>query len=228
MTAAAEDSHYQAGPPSQRLARIGEIVAARLAATHGVQTIPVDGIAMFVYPDFLPAGECARLIAMIDAGSQPSALFSEGADNSYRTSHSCNLDRWDDEVEAIDNKVCLLLGIDPRHGETLQGQRYRVGQEFKPHHDFFHVDQPYWAEMEASGGQRSWTAMIYLNMPEAGGATDFPMAGISVNPRPGLLLAWNNMGPDGAPNLRTLHAGSPVAAGTKYIVTKWFRERPWI
>ncbi|RJF93884.1 prolyl hydroxylase family protein [Sphingomonas cavernae] len=228
MTGAAEDDDYEAGPPSQRLAQIGEIVAARLTAAQGVQTIPVDGIEMFVRPDFLTVEECARLIAMIDTDSQPSSLFSEGADNSFRTSHSCNLDRWDEEVEAIDIRVCELMGIDPSHGETLQGQRYRMGQEFKPHHDFFHINQSYWADMEATGGQRSWTAMIYLNMPEAGGATDFPMAGISVNPRSGLLLAWNNMGPNGAPNLRTLHAGAPVIAGTKYIVTKWFRERPWI
>mgnify|MGYP000364320741 CR=1 FL=1 len=26
----------------------------------------------------------------------------------------------------------------------------------------------------------------------------------------------------------TLHAGKPVLAGTKYIVTKWFREKFWI
>lgn len=223
-----EAADYQAGPPSPRLARIGEVVGGRLVRTNGVQKIPVDGIDLFVFPDFLDADDCALLIAMIDANSRPSTLFIEREGNGFRTSDSCDLERWDDAVMAIDARICDLMGIDQRHGETLQGQRYRIGQQFKPHHDFFHVDQPYWAEMEKHGGQRSWTAMIYLNQPEDGGATDFPALGISVNPRGGLLLAWNNMGIDGAPNLRTLHAGMPVQAGTKYIVTKWFRERPWI
>lgn len=221
-------AEYQPGPPSQALAVIGEAVAARLAATPAVQKLPVDHIDLYVYPDFLDAAECAALIALIDADSQPSALFYDGADGEFRTSHSCNLDRWDDTVLAIDAKICALLGIDARYGETLQGQRYAQGQQFKAHHDFFHIDQPYWPEMEAHGGQRSWTAMIYFNQPQKGGETRFPEQEISISPRPGLLLAWNNMGADGAPNPYSAHAGLPVTAGTKYIVSKWFRERPWI
>ena len=34
--------------------------------------------------------------------------------------------------------------------------------------------------------------------------------------------------PDGAPNPATLHEGTPVAEGVKYIVTKWFREGLWV
>jgi prolyl 4-hydroxylase len=33
---------------------------------------------------------------------------------------------------------------------------------------------------------------------------------------------------DGSPNPWTQHSGQPVEAGTKYIVTKWFRERPFV
>ena len=33
---------------------------------------------------------------------------------------------------------------------------------------------------------------------------------------------------DGAPNPYSLHAARPVAQGTKYVVTKWFRERTWV
>jgi prolyl 4-hydroxylase len=32
---------------------------------------------------------------------------------------------------------------------------------------------------------------------------------------------------DGEPNVMTLHAGTPVVQGTKYIITKWYRTRPW-
>jgi prolyl 4-hydroxylase len=33
---------------------------------------------------------------------------------------------------------------------------------------------------------------------------------------------------DGSPNPWTLHEGMPVDRGTKYIVTKWYRERQFV
>ena len=33
--------------------------------------------------------------------------------------------------------------------------------------------------------------------------------------------------PEGEPNLMTMHAGTPVVRGTKYVITKWYRTRPW-
>lgn len=216
-----------AGPVSPELAAIGEAVRSRLLAASGVQRLPLDMLDIFVCPEFLHAEDCAQLVGMIDADAKPSESF-PGVAADYRTSYSCNLDRWDEFVLEIDARICALMGIDPQNGETLQGQRYQPGQQFKAHHDFFHVNQPYWDEQNAHGGQRSWTAMIFLNQPEAGGETAFPMAGISISPRTGLLLMWDNMARDGSPNLATLHAGQPVKSGVKHIVTKWFRERPWI
>jgi len=34
---------------------------------------------------------------------------------------------------------------------------------------------------------------------------------------------WNNLNADGLPNEDTMHAGEPVTAGHKIIITKWFR-----
>jgi prolyl 4-hydroxylase len=81
--------------------------------------------------------------------------------------------------------------------------------------------------MRTSGGQRSWTAMIYLSPVEAGGETHFPRCEFMVPPVEGMVLIWNNMAADGAPNPFSLHAARPVEQGTKYVVTKWFREHPW-
>ena len=68
--------------------------------------------------------------------------------------------------------------------------------------------------------------MIYLNEPEDGGATRFKTIGKTVQPETGKLLAWNNLLPDGRPNPATLHQGMKVRRGTKYVLTKWFREQP--
>ena len=96
-------------------------------------------------------------------------------------------------VEAIEAKIHGVMGIDPLLSETIQGQRYAVGQQFKPHHDFFHVEADYWPEMARTGGQRTWTAMVFLNEPDGGGETFFEKAGVRVTPRRGNMLAWNNL-----------------------------------
>jgi prolyl 4-hydroxylase len=69
--------------------------------------------------------------------------------------------------------------------------------------------------------------MIYLNQPDAGGATRFLATGKLHHPETGKLLAWNNVGVDGQTNDATIHHGMKVRKGRKYIITKWFRERPW-
>ena len=213
--------------PSNRLADIGRATTARLTRNLAVQTVAGQGIVLYVAQDFLIPEECAALIAMIETGRRPSGLLSSTDDPEFRTSESCDLDRWHPFVEGLDRRICALLGMKAKQGETLQGQRYAVGQQFKAHHDHFHVSEDYWATEKQRGGQRSWTAMIYLDVPVSGGETVFPVAGLEVAPRAGMLLAWNNMDEAGLPNPAALHQGMPVTAGVKTIVTKWFRERQW-
>lgn len=210
-----------------RLAEIGRSTTARLARTPGVQKVEGVGFELFVRQQFLRPEECGGLIAMIDADRVPSTVLATIDDDYFRTSESCNLDRWNPFVQMIDTRIDALLGMKARQGETLQGQRYVVGQEFKPHHDYFHTEQAYWPDESKRGGQRSWTAMIYLDEPEGGGETVFGAAGLTVSPRAGMLMAWNNMDRKGAPNGQSLHASVPVTAGVKNIVTKWYRERFW-
>lgn len=207
---------------------VGAQVAARLDANPAVKRAPIEAAQVYYHPDFLDRATCDRLVAMIDASRRPSTLLSDRNDQGFRTSESCDMDRWSPQVQPIDEAIARLLGIDPDFGETMQGQRYAPGQQFRAHHDYFHESESYWQRMQQEGGQRTWTAMIYLSGVEDGGATWFPQAGIKVAPRRGLLLAWNNMKLDGSPNELTIHEGMPVAAGVKYIVTKWFREDRWI
>ena len=206
----------------------GLTVGARLDATPAVTRYPVDAIQSYARADFLDGAQCAALIAMIDANRRPSTLLSDTSGTGFRTSDSCDMDRWSPAVQPIDESIAQLLGIDPVQAETMQGQRYAPGQQFRSHHDFFHEGESYWQKMKVAGGQRTWTAMVYLNDVEEGGATWFPRAGIRVVPRRGLLLAWNNMLADGSPNPATLHEGMAVVSGVKYIVTKWFREAAWV
>lgn len=183
---------------------------------------------IYTYPEFLDDAECQQLIDLIDAAARPSTLLATNDDPEFRTSSSSDLFRESEAVLKIDNRIADLLGIPSHHAETMQGQRYAPGQQFRAHCDYFHEGAEYWPRMQELGGQRTWTAMIYLNDVEEGGATWFPRAGVRFKPKKGLLLAWNNMCPDGSPNYDTLHEGTRVTEGCKYIITKWFREREWI
>lgn len=213
---------------SELRAGIGLRVGERLDTTPGIWRLsasPDRPVQLYLRGNFLSAEECTGLCKQIDAGNYPSPLYDKEKYEGARTSHSCNLNVYDPLVSEVESRIADLLGIEKAMAEPLQGQRYSVGQEFRKHSDFFYVDQPYWPEYESHGGQRTWTAMIYLNQPGRGGATQFPYLDLSVAPQLGRLLIWNNMALDGSPNPWTLHAGLPVEAGMKYIVTKWFRER---
>ncbi len=212
-------------PDQNALARLGKRVRARLAANPDAYRIPAEGIELFALGGFLSDAECRQLCAMIDAVARPSALHELDYASGFRTSYSGDLDPGDALVSGISQRIDALLGVSATIGEPVQGQRYWPGQQFKPHNDWFYTSEGYWPQEEARGGQRSWTAMVYLNDVEAGGATAFIAAGIQIEPKAGVLLLWNNALPDGSPNEATLHAGIPVEHGAKYIITKWYRTR---
>lgn len=215
---------------SEVRAQFGAIVADALDHAPGTWRFSSRRdrpIQLYIREELLSAEECAALVERIDAGAFPSPLYEKEKHDGVRTSRSCNLDAYDPLIAKIDARIADLLGLDPQYGEPLQGQKYEAGQEFRDHADFFYIDQPYWAEYEPHGGQRTWTAMIYLAEPKSGGGTNFPLLDLEIEPVMGRLLVWNNMKPDGSPNPWTTHAGKPVDEGTKYIVTKWFRERPF-
>lgn len=192
----------------------------------GVQRFPNPKLDLFVLKRFLDPERCAAIIDRIDARRRPSTIADDLGIENYRTSETCDLDSNDPIVGEVDSMICNLLGIPPQHGEPIQGQRYDVGQEFRAHTDTFNPGGYDFYVHTAQGGQRTWTAMIYLNEPEDGGGTRFKLLNKTMHPETGKLLAWNNLKPDGQPNDATLHQGMKVRKGVKYIITKWFRESP--
>lgn len=191
----------------------------------GVQRVPTRALDLFIVKQFLDPETCTELIARIDARRRPSEIADDIGVANYRTSETCDLDWSDPIVGAVDRRIAQVLGLDLAASEPLQGQRYAPGQEFRAHTDSFEPGGYDFYVHTAETGQRTWTAMIYLNEPEEGGATRFKAIGKTIRPETGKLVTWNNLAPDGMPNPATLHQGMKVRSGVKYIVTKWFRQR---
>lgn len=204
-----------------------EAIVARVLSNPGVQKLPSPKLTLFVARGFLPPAECGILIERIDAVRRPSTIADSNGDAAYRTSETGDLAADDPVVRAVEARIGAFTGLDPAHGEPLQGQRYAVGQEFKGHTDYFEPDGPDFHRYCNVAGNRTWTVMVYLNAPEAGGATRFKAVDKIIQPEMGKLVCWNNRRPDGSLNPATLHQGMKVRSGVKYVITKWFRERPW-
>jgi len=201
--------------------------APLLAAQPGIQRLPRRELTLFIKRDFLNAEECDGLVERIEANRRPSTLADDLGYDAFRTSETCDLENSDPFIAAIDARLAAYSGIDPAYGESLQGQRYAVGQEFKAHTDYFEPDGSDFQRYCGRSGNRTWTLMVYLNEPKAGGATRFTQVDKMIQPERGKLVAWNNRRLDGSPNPATLHHGMKVRSGTKYIITKWYREQIW-
>jgi len=205
----------------------GESSAEHLLAFPGMRRVPSECLELFSLRNFLTPVECAGLVLQIDASRRPSTIADANGDDYFRTSETCDLVASDPLVVALNAKLAWISGIDLAYAEPCQGQRYDIGQEFKAHTDYFEPDGADYATYCTTSGQRSWTFMIYLCSVAAGGGTRFPEINRTFQPEPGMLLAWNNRKPDGSVNPATLHHGMPVRKGAKYVVTRWYRERPW-
>jgi len=204
-----------------------EPVVAHILARTGVQRSPNAKLTLFQKRGFLDPALCGAIIALIDERRRPSTVSDYNGDAAFRTSETCDLDAAHPKVAEVESRIVEFLGLDPTFGEPIQGQRYAIGQEFKGHTDYFEPEGVDFHKYCSIAGNRTWTAMIYLNEPGAGGATRFKAIDKIVQPETGKLLCWNNLRPDGSPNPSTIHQGMKVRAGAKYVITKWFRERPW-
>ncbi|KAH8038147.1 hypothetical protein HPB51_023954 [Rhipicephalus microplus] len=95
-------------------------------------------------------------------------------------------------------------------------------------------------EWDTGSGNRVATMLLYLTDVALGGATAFTHLKLAVKPRRGSALFWYDLAPysgnDGPIHFSfwhqrktlevlTNHVGCPVLWGTKWIATKWIRER---
>ncbi len=208
-------------------------------ALHGEPTsLTVDGHRLrvlltlehprvVVFGGFMTDDECTELMAL----AAPRLARSETVDNdtggsevnAARTSDGMFFERGEHPlIRRVEARIAALLNWPIPNGEGLQILRYRPGAEYRPHHDYFDPAHPGTARILQRGGQRVGTLVMYLNTPEAGGATTFPDVGLAVAPVRGNAVFFSYDRPHAS--TRTLHGGAPVTAGEKWVATKWLRE----
>ena len=186
---------------------------------------------VIVFGNLLSDEECDGIIDLAAkrlARSETVATGTEGSEvNAARTSDGMFFERCETElIRKIESRLATLLRWPLDHGEGLQVLRYRPGAEYQPHYNYFdpgHVSTP---NILKRGGQRVATLVIYLNTPTAGGSTIFPDIGLDVAPVKGNAVFFSYDRPH--PSTQTLHGGSPVLEGEKWVATKWLRQGTFV
>ncbi|HQR21509.1 MAG TPA: 2OG-Fe(II) oxygenase [Burkholderiaceae bacterium] len=147
----------------------------------------------------------------------------------HRTSRGTYFNRGENDlIRRIETRIAELVQFPEENGEPIQILHYEPGGEYKPHFDYFDPKLAGNEHVLTQGGQRIATLVMYLNDVEAGGSTVFPEVGIDVLPRKGNAVYFAYCSDTGVLDTRSLHGGSPVGAGEKWIATKWIRERAYI
>ncbi|QPF74485.1 2-oxoglutarate-dependent dioxygenase [Roseateles sp. DAIF2] len=195
---------------------------------HRVQVLlTLKSPQLVVFGNLLSEAECDALRAAAAsrlARSETVAAANDGSEvNAARTSEGMFFERGENEICArIEARIGALLGWPVDHGEGLQILRYRPGAEYLPHYDYFDTRHASTPAILKRGGQRVATLVMYLNTPDGGGGTIFPDVGLEVGPIKGNAVYFAYERPH--PVTRSLHGGSPVLAGEKWVATKWLRE----
>ena len=117
--------------------------------------------------------------------------------------------------------------------------KYEKGQHYDSHYDVFDPEQ-----YGVQKSNRVATVLIYLEAPEEGGETIFPLEGenglknigridykscemgLKYKPRKGDAVLFWSITPEGKIDKHSLHGGCPVIQGTKWVATKWIRNLP--
>jgi prolyl 4-hydroxylase len=220
-----ESAERIAAGPADRPSEVG---AAKSAATAEARVL-CWAPRIFLFPGLLTGEERHHLINLARPFLRPAMVLNrrtgERVHDEARSSRNARLINplRDVVIDHLEGRLARRCLLPMENAEPITILRYGPGEEYKRHADYYDPKHPGSVTGLRLGGQRVATFLAYLNSVEAGGATTFPLIDVSVMPEPGTGLLFFNCTPDGVPDRQTLHAGEPVAAGEKWLLSRWIR-----
>jgi len=174
--------------------------------------------------------ECDFIIEQSKKFLIPSTILS--GESEYRTSRNCFV--------PYEHPLCLKIAkcvqdlikdiddveIPIDHFESLQVVNYKSGEYYKEHEDYFYTDSKEDQVELKKGGQRTWTALIYLNTMkgrDGSGGTEFTKQHKTIYPKIGRMVIWRNL-INGRVLESTQHQGLAPIGCEKWVCNVWVRE----
>lgn len=231
---AAALGHAQAALQVQRFADAGIRSVADVIAwlSPPPQRQIHDNPRVAAIREFLPPAFCTHLRELATPRLERAQVYdaqqSRLKRDPMRTNSNAALSVVDTDVllQMVRARISCASGVEGRALEPPEVLHYAPGEQYRLHVDFFHPSVPHFAELIRNSGQRIKTCLVYLNEDYAGGETHFPELGIKFRGHSGEALLFENVGADGAGDMRTAHAGLPLASGIKWLFSQWIRDRP--
>lgn len=166
-----------------------------------------------------PKLAAARIYDAEQGGRRPDAMRTN-------TGAGFRLSETDLVMQATRSRIASAIGRNVTWQEAPNVLHYAVGETYAPHYDFLDPSNPHFEPFLRAQGQRVATALVYLNDAFDGGETNFVEINRKIRGRPGELLAFDNVKPDGSVDMQTLHEGLPPTRGEKWLLSVWVRDRP--
>ncbi|OAH60125.1 2OG-Fe(II) oxygenase [Domibacillus aminovorans] len=164
--------------------------------------------------------ECDELITLSKDKMQRSKIGTAREVNEIRTSSGMFFQKNENDIiTKVEKRISSIMNIPIEHGDGIQILKYTPGQEYKAHFDFFSPTS------KAAKNNRISTLVMYLNDVEQGGETFFPKLNFSVSPQKGTAVYFEYFYNDKNVNELTLHGGTPVITGEKWVATQWMRRQ---
>jgi prolyl 4-hydroxylase len=177
---------------------------------------PIAAVRQFLTPD-----ECRYLIELAEPRLQASQVVDPASGrlihDPVRTARAAAfpLVAEDPVLHAINRRIAAATGTAWEQGEPAQVLCYRPGEEYKLHSD----------ALPPGPNQRAITVLVALNEDYEGGETRFPTLDLAWRGHAGEALMFRNVDSAGAIDPAARHAGCAVRRGTKFLLSRWIRER---
>ena len=192
------------------------------------------------YPHFLSRKECAKIIELargtgrlkqaetLDTTTENLSAYNPKS----RTSKTVFIeDSIDALVGQVGEAAARLTRMPLHHQEMLQVAMYERGGKFAEHYDACDAEPEVCERFNRGSSNRLATLLIYLNDDYEGGETVFTRLepNLHVKPKTGKAILFYDTTPDDDQIIKeSMHRGSEVTSGEKWICTKWVHTTPWL
>ncbi|KAK8771468.1 hypothetical protein V5799_025288 [Amblyomma americanum] len=195
--------------------------------------------------EFFGRSECEIIRNMGSRSLVRGTIVSEDAPDGTESAARISKVSWlSDEdhplLPELTARVAAATGLAVDSAEPFQVVNYGLGGYYALHLDAIEFDGAGTLGVERISGNRLATMLVFLSDVPSGGATAFAEPALAAKPRAGDALFWFDLRPyagEGEPlhypffhqkriqDDRTAHIGCPVLHGSKWIATKWIREK---
>jgi prolyl 4-hydroxylase len=223
---------------SEAQAMLRILGADALDMTPWRKTIELEPLAdaprMFSIKGFLPETVCDWLIAAAKTRLTRAVVNlpdSATTISKGRTNSSAGFAHLEGDLvmQLVSRRIGRATGTDLSQHEPLNVLHYAPGEEYRPHYDVitpWGPDGHAFASEAQAHGLRMATVLVYLNAGYEGGETVFPRLNLQYKGERGDALIFWSVSERGAPERDSLHAGTPVLSGEKWLLSQWIRQRP--